>query len=54
MLPDPIQSLSTAATLYARSSADWLEQCLDCLVHEIIARAAEADPLDALDEPERN
>jgi hypothetical protein len=45
MLLDPIRALATAATLYSRSSADWLEQCLDCLIHEIIARAAEEEPI---------
>jgi hypothetical protein len=37
---DPIRSLSVAATFYARGSASWLDRCLDCLVEQLIARAA--------------
>ncbi len=44
MGPDPIRALATAATFYSRSSASSLEQCLDCLIHEIIAKAATEQP----------
>ncbi|HKA90908.1 MAG TPA: hypothetical protein VKE22_24765 [Haliangiales bacterium] len=47
MQPDPIRALATAATFYARNSAAWLEQCLDCLIQEIIVKAASERPEEA-------